>query len=192
MRRLHGLWHHRQLAGPEVLSLERELVLRPRLQDEIEGFLEALPALFLGDVVSRVVHRSRAASHPELQAPVAQDIGDGGLLGNLHGVVQGQQGDRGPQANARRPLGSRGQHHQRISQDREGPAEVKLAEPYGVEAQHFPELDLGHEVPISLALGIRARARQLIEEPETHSRPSTGSLTRRAAVIATRDQCHAC
>jgi hypothetical protein len=66
--------------------------------------------------------------------------------------VQGKQGDRGAEANARCPLGSCRQHHERIGQDREGAAEVELAEPCRVEAQVVSQLDLGHEVVVSLTL----------------------------------------
>src|SRR5712691_7684595 len=82
---------------PKVFSVGREVLLRPRLDDEVERLLEAFPALFLGYLVSRVVDRGRPAPHPELQTAVAEDVGDGRFFGDLHRAVQGQKGHRRPQ-----------------------------------------------------------------------------------------------
>jgi len=159
MRGLQGLGDDGQVAGAEVLPLERELFLRPRLGDEVERFLEALAAFVLRDAVAVVVHRRGAAAGPELEATVAEEVGDGGLFGNLHGIVQGQQRDRRAQADPRRALRRRRQHHERIGENRERAAEVELAEPHRVEAQHVPELDLRHQVLVPLILGIRTGTR---------------------------------
>src|SRR5262249_55237767 len=48
--------------------------------------------------------------------------------------------------------------------------EVQLAEPGGVEPEIVPELDLPHDVLVSLSLGEAAGAWELIEEPESHGR----------------------
>src|SRR5262249_29699528 len=177
--RLHGLRHHRQVPRAVELSLVREGLLGPRLLDEVERLLEARAALLLGDVVAGIVDGSGAPAHPELQATVAQDVGDGRFLGDLHRVVKGQERHRCPEADARRALGSGGQDHERIGEDREGAAEVELAEPRGVETDGVAELDLGDEIEVSPALGVRAGARQLIEEPEAHD-PSPAAVYRAA------------
>src|SRR5712691_6013003 len=83
------------------------------------------------------------------------------------GLCRGKRVTR-PQANPRRALCGGGQHHEWIGQDREGAAEVELAEPYRIEAQGIPELDLREEVLVPLTLRIRVGARQLVEEAETH------------------------
>src|SRR5712692_688962 len=88
---LHGFRNHRQVARPKVFSVGREVLLRPRLDDEVERLLEAFPALFLGYLVSRVVDRGRPAPHPELQTAIAEDVGDGRFFGDLHRAVQGKR-----------------------------------------------------------------------------------------------------
>jgi hypothetical protein len=115
------------------------------------------------------VNRRGAAPDPELQAPVAEQVGGGGLLGGLHRVVQREQRHRGAQADAARALSGGGQDHERVGEGGERPAEVQLAEPGGVEAEGIAQLDLGHDVLVPLALGVSGGARELIEEAEAHA-----------------------
>src|SRR5437667_126306 len=75
---------------------------------------------------------------------------------------------RAAPADAARPLGRRGQHHQGVGKYRKAATEVKLAEPYRIEPDSVAELYLREDVLIALMLGISRRTRQLVEEPETH------------------------
>ena len=74
----------------KIFALEREVFALPRREDEVERLLKALAALFLRDVEPDVIEWERAPSDPEFETPIAQDIGDRRLLGDLHRVVQGQ------------------------------------------------------------------------------------------------------
>src|SRR6516165_6064040 len=151
-----------------MLALIGESVAGPGLEDKVERFLKALAALLLRDRVAFIMQWRGDAAATELEPPVAKNVGNRRFLGDLHRVVQGQQSHRGSEANAGRALRRSRQHHQRIGEDRKGPAEVTLAEPYRVKAELIAELDLRHEVPVALTLGETARARQLIEKPEAH------------------------
>jgi|SRR6516164_2910064 len=151
-----------------MLALIGESVAGPGLEDKVERFLKALAALLLRDRVAFIMQWRGAAATTELEPPVAEDVGNRRFLGDLYRVVQGQQSHRGSQANAGRALRRRCQHHQRVGEDREGSAEMELAEPYRVKAKLIAELDLRHDVPVALTLGETARARQLIEKPEAH------------------------
>ena len=139
MRNLHGPGHDGEIPRVVVLPLVGEGLVGPRLQDEVERLLEARSALLLWDVVAGVVNRRGAPPDSELQAPVAEQVGGGGLLGGLHRVVQREQRHRGAQADAARALGGGGQDHERVGEGGEGAAEVQLAEPRGVEAQGIAE-----------------------------------------------------
>ncbi len=118
------------------------------------------------------MQRGSAAADPQFEAAVAEDVGDRGFLGDLDRVVHRQQRHRRAEADAARPLGRGGQHHQRIGKYRKAPAEVKLAEPYRIEPDLVAEFYLRQNVLIALLLGISGRARQLVKEPEAHVVPS--------------------
>src|SRR5215831_7454589 len=168
VRHLQRARYHAQITGTKIFALERELLALPRREDEIERFLEAFAALFLGDVKPDIVERERAATDPEFEPSIAEDVGGRGLFDDLHRIVQRQQGHRGPEPDAAGALARRRQYHQRVGEDRERPTEVELAEPRGIEAEIVAELDLCEDVLVALMLGKSARAWQLIEEAEAH------------------------
>jgi hypothetical protein len=66
------------------------------------------------------------------------------------------------------PLCRRRQHHQRIGQDRKGPAEMQFAEPHRIESDLVAEFDLADDIAVALLLRIAGRTGQLIEKPEAH------------------------
>ena len=87
-----------------------------------------------------------------------------------HGGAGGTASDRLDNASDLHVAGQpRDQQHERVGEGGEGAAEVQLAEPGGVEAQRISELDLGHDVLVPLALRVAARARELVEESESHA-----------------------
>src|SRR5208282_6019072 len=155
----------------KIFALKREVFSLPGREDEVERLLKALAALFLRDVEPNIIERESAPSDSEFEPSVAEDVGDCRLLDDLHRVVQGQQGHRRPEPNPARTLRRCRQHHQRIGEDREGPAEVKFTEPCGIKAEFVAELDLRHDVLVALALGEPTRTRQLVEEAEAHFFP---------------------
>src|SRR5881296_3642223 len=60
MRLLEGLWHHAHVAEVEVLSRVGEAVLRPGLDQDLEGLEKALATLAVGNVETLVVPRQAA------------------------------------------------------------------------------------------------------------------------------------
>ena len=90
MRRLNGAWDHAEVVRVIIFAVKREVFALPCPENEIERLFEAFAALFLRDVEPDVIEWERAPSDPEFETPIAQDIGDRRLLGDLHRVVQGQ------------------------------------------------------------------------------------------------------
>src|SRR5205814_8375520 len=131
--RLRGPGHDGHFLREKVFALERETLVRPRADDEIERLVEALAALLLRDPIAGIVQRRGAAADAEFEAAVAEDVGDRDFLGDLDRVMHRQQRHRRAEADAARPLGRSGQHHQRIGKYRKASTEVKFAEPYRIE-----------------------------------------------------------
>src|SRR5436190_23496758 len=111
----------------------------------------------------------RTPADTQLQPPIAQDVGNGRLLGYLHRVVQRQQGHRRAKPDAARSLCRGGQYRQWIGEDRERPAEMELSEPHRIKSEIVANLDLRDDGAIALTLGISGRTRQLVEKAEAHS-----------------------
>ncbi len=182
--RLHRPRRQVQLARPEVFAAEREGFAAPRADDEVERLLEPLAAFLHRDRIAFVMQGRGAASDPEFQPSVAEDVGDRGLFGDLDRVVQRQERHRRAEPDAGCPLRRRRQHHQRVGQDRKRAAEMQFAEPHRIEADLVPEFDLTDDVVVALLLRIAGRTGQLVEKPEAHgsspgpilgfSRDSTG------------------
>jgi hypothetical protein len=84
-------------------------------------------------------------------------------------MAEGQEGDRGADADARRARGDGGHRHQGLREQREGAPEVELGQPRDVEAQVVGQGDqvdhLGVAVGVRAALGRRG----LVEDPEAHA-----------------------
>src|SRR5206468_7960491 len=99
---LIGPRHHREIVEREVFSGVREAVLRPRLQDDVERFLEALAALVVADAVARVGAGKAAAPDAEVEATLADLIDRGGFLGGADGVTERKHADAGADAQALR------------------------------------------------------------------------------------------
>src|SRR5215468_3426728 len=137
MRGLHRPRHNAEIPRPKILSLEGKALVGPGLEDEIKCFLETLTALFHGYAVAWILVCD-ASAHSEFQTSIAEDIGGCRFFGDLYRVVQREQCDRRPKPNTRRALSRCGQHHKRVSQNRERAAEVDFSKPGCIEAESVP------------------------------------------------------
>ncbi len=112
--------------------------------------------------------RDRAAADAELEPPTREHVGRGRLLGAAQRMLEGQERDCGPDADAPGALGDHRHHHERVRQQRERATEVQLGQPRHVEAELVGARgqveDLGVALGVRLAVGFR----RLEEEPESH------------------------
>jgi hypothetical protein len=46
---------------------------------------------------------------------------------------------------------------------------MQFAEPHRIEAEGIAKLDLRHDIPVTLLLGVAGSARQLVEKPEAYA-----------------------
>src|SRR2546425_11980260 len=74
MRLLEGLRRHAHVVEVEVLPRVGETLLRPGLDEDLQGLEKALAALGVGDVEPRVVPRQAAPADAELEASLRQMV----------------------------------------------------------------------------------------------------------------------
>ena len=113
MRPLIRLGQHAQVVKPEKLPLIGKPLLRPRLEDDFQGFLKARPAFGVGDSVAVIRAGETAAAHAELQPPPAYLIHSSRFLGQSYRMAQGQYAHPGANPHPLRPPGNGRGHHQR-------------------------------------------------------------------------------
>jgi hypothetical protein len=134
MWRLDRAWRHRRVLKAIELALVAERLALPRFLHDRERLFEARLALGVGDVQRVVRPRRAAATDAEVEAPAAQVIDGGHLLGDAQRVGQRQHGHGGSDADAARAGGHEtGQRDRRRLHGACG-AEVNLAEPDAVES----------------------------------------------------------
>src|SRR6266542_2172899 len=88
VRLLEGLGRHAHVAVLEILSLVREPLLRPRLDEDLERLVESLPAFGMRDIEALVVLGQPAPAHAEVQPSLAQVIDGGHVLRQVKRVGQ--------------------------------------------------------------------------------------------------------
>src|SRR5439155_13470018 len=74
MRLLEGLRRHAHVVEVKVLPRVGETLLRPGLDEDLQGLEKAFAALGVGDVEPRVVPRQAAPADAELEAPLRQMV----------------------------------------------------------------------------------------------------------------------
>src|SRR5262245_21317332 len=104
---LIGLGHDGHVLEGKVCAGVGELLLAPRLGNNLQRFEKAAATLIVGDIVSLVVPGQAAASNPEVKTSLADVVHSRGLLSNAQGVGQGQDLHRQPNAYLTRPGGKR-------------------------------------------------------------------------------------
>jgi hypothetical protein len=107
--------------------------------DGVQEALQPLVDLVVEGAVDRAVHRAEellvvrvARAQPELQAPLGDEVGGGGLLGEAHRVLVPDRHHGRAELEAAGPLGDRGEERERRGQVR---LEVARPHPPGVVAQ---------------------------------------------------------
>ena len=89
VRLLVGLGHRAHVVELEILALVREPILPPRLEDDLERFVEPRLALLERDVEAGVLAREPAAPHAEVEPSLAQVIERRHVLGQAQRMAQG-------------------------------------------------------------------------------------------------------
>src|SRR5439155_13900992 len=100
VRPLQRLGPHPQVVAPIVFAREGEAFLSPRLDDDLQVFVEALPALGEGRVEAVVRVRERATPHAELDPTLTDVVQRGDVLGDVDRMGQGQEHHRAANADA--------------------------------------------------------------------------------------------
>ena len=108
MRTLYRTENHRYLAELIVLSLERQLVGREPLENDLEGFVIDLAGLGEIEAVSLGLERRDAAAHAELKASVAHVIEHADFLDQAQRMVERQEVDQRAEAQSPGALRHRG------------------------------------------------------------------------------------
>ena len=168
VRRLRRSRHHRDLFDVPERPAVAEAVARPREADDLECLVEARAVLRDVDLEAVELTRDRAAADAELEASAGEDVCRRGLLGAAQRMLERQQGDRGADADALRPLRDERHHHERIGEQRERAAEVQLREPRHVETELFGERDELEHLGVTLGVRLSVRFRRLEENSELH------------------------
>src|SRR5262245_23850065 len=114
MGALHRLGlDHDIVVVPELAVMAEAAVAGPRLADDLHGLVEALGGLRDRDAEAVELGLAIALADAEVDAPAAEKIERGDLLGDQHRVVPGQHHDGGAQANVPRARREIGQYRHR-------------------------------------------------------------------------------
>jgi hypothetical protein len=148
-----------------------EAFLSPGFADDLQALVEALMALFEGDTVATELTRLVATSDAEVEPPIGELVQKRKLLGDPNGIVERENADARPDANAlgaSRRIGtkylSRG-HHPVVR-------EVVLCEPDLVESDAVRVLDEFDIFLVVLSLRSVARGLEEMQKSETgHGEP---------------------
>ena len=159
----------------EELSPVVHRFLGPGEPDHLDALLHDAPHV-------RVLHAEAlvgpgvgmAAPGREAHAAVAQQVQGGGLLGQLHGVVDGKGVHRHPEPQPPGPLGGRPQDHVGRRQQGEAGGEVDLGHPIAVVAQGVGQLGLLQELFQQGRGNAFRRTLYLGKEADFHARFSLG------------------
>ena len=179
MRALHGPGMDRDPAQRRAeLPRPADALPGPEQAQQLDGLGQHLGPAFGVLPELRVVGAVDAAPADQLDAPAGERVHGGVVLGHAHGVVVGQEGDGGGEAQAARALGHGGEHGRGRGED--VVAEVVLAHVERVEAEALgerPQLDdlaeaLARAKPPA-AVGMRQVVAQR-DEPDLHLRPGGG------------------
>ena len=163
---LQRLGHHGDILHVMESAAIAEALLRPRQTDDLERLVEACAVLGHGHTEAVELAGDRAPAHSEFQTPTGEQVGRGRLLGAAQRMVEGEQGDGGPDADALRALGDQRHQHERSRQERERAAEVQLRQPGHVEAQRVGERDEIEHLGVALGVRLPDRFGSLEEETE--------------------------
>ena len=124
-----------------VLALVGEGLPGPGLEDDVQRLLEPLPAFAVVDAHDVVGAHVAAASHTQLEAPLAELVHGGRLLGDAQRVDQRQHLHRHADAQVLGAGGNAGCHDYRRGQHGAVGVEVHLAQPHRIEPQLFGQVD---------------------------------------------------
>ena len=141
IRLLAGLWHQCHLVVGEIFSAIREALLGPGPLDDLQRLGEALAAFLIGNAVGLISAGKPAASDTEDEAPVADLVDGGGLLGEPQRMAERQHLDCGADLHPPRALRNGGGQDQGRGQHRAIGHEMQLRKPHGVEPPLFGGVD---------------------------------------------------
>src|SRR5262245_11270009 len=170
MRHLVGTGHDGGIPDAVELPLVAEGLARPAEPDDVERLAEAGLALAIRHAVDVVRPHDATAADAELQAPRADVIERGDLLGDAPGTVQRQHLHGGAHA---QPPGAGGEgagHLQGGGDDGPRRREVDLAEPHAVGAPGLGAVGQLEHVAEGGRL-VRPLPHLLDEDPEVHGLP---------------------
>ena len=140
----------------------------PCFEDDFQGFLETLAAFFVGDAHDVVGAGVAAAADSELETSFANLVDGGGFFGDAEGAYEGEDLDGHADAHA---LGAGGDGAGDDNGGREDGAvgvEVHFAEPDGIEAHLFAQVDEVEGLAEGFFLGVAAATYEVEEYTEVH------------------------
>src|SRR5260370_2244343 len=155
---------------PVLASMRPRRVRRPGLENDFQGFVEALCGLLHGHAEAGELPVAIAHADPEIEPALRQQIERGGLLGQQHGIVPGQDDHRRAHPKGLRARGDECEETQR-RRDLAEPGEVVLDEERAAAAERLrfdvvvDELPEPHAAIHVGAASLRLRAAQ---ESESH------------------------
>ena len=169
VRPLQRLGPHPQVVAPIVFAREGEAFLSPRLDDDLQVFVEALPALGEGRVESVVRVRERATPHAELDPTLTDVVQRGDVLGDVDRMGQGQEHHRQANADALGPGGDGAGDRDRRGQNADR-GKMVLRQPHRVNAQGLRGIHQREALGKGLTVRHPRTGGELDEDPGLHER----------------------
>ena len=146
---------------PEILAVGIHPLLVEAVENERNRLRLNFAAFLVADAEALELIGPVAGAEAELEAPVAQDIDEGRILDNAHGMVQRHDHDGGAQLDSRRPRSEIGEIAERVRQDAVLVGEVVFSDPHAVEAEllRFQDFARGALVDglVRIGFGLRVR-----------------------------------
>ena len=153
------------------VSVVAETGMLPQTQNHVQNLAEPFAASVVVHLQVPVLVDHLPASHAEVQPPVAESVQHRRLLGDEHRVLEGQNADPGPNADALGAAGGVEAHGHRRRHDAVA-GEVVFGQPYRIVAQLLGVLYLLHHFAqdAALVLGVGFGPRGQHEQAKLHGK----------------------
>ena len=161
-------WGHCRVFDMVELAVIGEGFSLPRFQNNLQSFLESLPAFLVGDPHDFVSPHVAAASHAELESAFADLVHGRRFFGDPQGIDQGQDLYRHADFE---PLGSRRDrtgHDDGRRKYRAVGVKMRLPQPHRVQARFFGQVHQFECLPEHLVLSESRGTVEVHEHSEFH------------------------
>ena len=169
MRALQRLGQHLDVVEAEMRALVREALLGPGLQDDLDGFAEALGALLGWHAEGIELRMGKAAAGTPVDPAARQHVEQRHLFGEPQRMIERGQRHRRADAQA---LGACRRHdaqHVHRGADAES-GEMMLGQPHRVEARLVHDLDALERTAVNLfQRAVAARPAEELQDAQFHS-----------------------